>query len=65
MSTFAPVDGWITSHGPTGEANIDTALPLALLHLAAARDGQRDALPMFYANNTYFDPKIVIRKRAK
>ena len=59
------VDGWITSHGPTGEANIDTALPLALLHLEAAGTGSRSALPMFFANNTYFDPKIVIRKRAQ
>lgn len=58
-------DGWITSHGPEGETNIDTALPLALLHLAAAHEGQHDELPTFYANNTYFDPKIVIRKRAK
>ena len=59
------VDGWIVSHGKTGETNIDTALPLALLHLAAAGDGSRSNLPMFYANNTYFDPKIVIRKRQK
>lgn len=59
------VDGWICSHRRSGDANIDTALPLALLHLAAAHDGDRTALPVFYANNTYFDPKIVIRKRAR
>lgn len=60
------VDGWICSHGKTGDTNIDTALPLALLHLQAASDGaSRSSLPMFYPNNTYFDPKIVIRRRAK
>lgn len=59
------VDGWIASHDRTGEANIDTALPLALLHLEAARSGGRADLPAFFPNNTYFDPKIVIRKRAQ
>ncbi len=58
------VDNWIVSHGRTGESNIDTALPLALLHLDAAESDKRDDLPMFFPNNTYFDPKIVIRKRA-
>ena len=57
------VDGWIASHRTEGEANIDTALPLALLHLVAASDGSTGDLPAFYANNTYFDAKIVIRKR--
>jgi hypothetical protein len=56
-------DGLIVSHGQTGETSIDTGLPLALLHLAAAETGTRDTLADFYANNTYFDPKIVIRKR--
>ena len=56
------VDGWITSHGRNGDANIDTALPLALLHLETAGNNGEE-LPAFYANNTYFDPKIVIRKR--
>ena len=57
------VDGLIVSHHRTGETNIDSALPLALLHLAAAADGSRASLPAFYPNNTYFDPKIVLRKR--
>jgi hypothetical protein len=57
------VDGWFASHGKTGDANIDTPLPLALLHLEAATAGVSKPLPAFYANNTYFDPKIVIRKR--
>jgi len=57
------VEDLIVSHGTTGETNIDTALPLALLHLSAAGEGSRSDLPAFYANNTYFDPKIVIRKR--
>ena len=59
------VDGWFASHARSGPANIDTALPLGLLHLAAAEEGDRSQLPAFFANNTYFDPKIVIRKRAQ
>ena len=35
-----------------------------ILHLDAAESDKRDDLPMFFPNNTYFDPKIVIRKRA-
>ena len=55
----------IASGSRDGTANIDTALPLALLHLEAARQGNRQALPAFYPNNTYFDPKIVIRRWAQ
>ena len=40
---------------------IDSALPLALLHLAAGE--KASALPVFYPNLTYFDPKIVIRRQ--
>ena len=53
----------IASGATTGESNIDTALPLALLHLEAAARGDGVNLPAFYPNNTYFDPKIVLRKR--
>ncbi len=56
------VNGLIVSDGRKGESNIDTALPLALLHLEGARQGDRTSLPDFYPNNTYFDPKIVIRR---
>ena len=59
------VDGLIVSGGKTGESNIDTALPLALLHLEGAKRGDRSALPSFCPNNTYFDPKIVIRRWAE
>jgi len=57
------VDGFLVSDHPEGETSIDSALPLALLHIEAASQGSRDALPAFYPNNTYFDPKIVIRQR--
>ena len=59
------VNGLIVSGSRDGSTNIDTALPLALLHLEAAKQGQRGALPAFYPNNTYFDPKIVIRRWAQ
>ena len=59
------VDGMIVSGGTNGPTNIDTALPLALLHLEAARGGGRRGLPAFYANNTFFDPKVVISRRKR
>jgi pectate lyase len=45
-------------------ADIDSALPLALLHLAAVLEQTPTPLPTFYPNLTYFDPKIVIRRQA-
>lgn len=57
------VEDLLVSDEPKGETNIDSALPLALLHLEGARQGSRHALPAFFPNNTYFDPKIVIRLR--
>ena len=45
----------------TARAEIDSALPLALLHLAAGENAS--ALPAFYPNLTYFDPKVVIHRR--
>ena len=44
-------------------ADIDSALPLALLHLAAGP--RAPELPVFYPNLTYFDPKIAIRRRER
>lgn len=44
---------------------IDSALPLALLHLAAAQEGKRNDVPAFYASNVYWDPKVVRLKRQK
>ena len=57
------VEDLLVSDEPKGETNIDSALPLALLHVEGARQGSRHALPAFFPNNTYFDPKIVIRLR--
>lgn len=59
------VGDWIVSGAPDESSNIDTALPLALLHLEAARAGEKAPLPTFYPNNTYFDPKIVVRNWEK
>ncbi|NKB65924.1 MAG: hypothetical protein GKR89_02575 [Candidatus Latescibacteria bacterium] len=56
-------DGFFRTGGGD-QAHIDGALPLALVHLAAALDGGAEGLPAFYPNNTYFDPKIVIRRQA-
>ena len=58
------VDGLISSGSADGTTHIDSALPLALLHVEAAKAGGRKELPAFYPNNTTFDPKIVIRKKA-
>ena len=57
------VDDLLVSDEPKGETNIDSALPLALLHIEGAKQGDRSSLPAFFPNNTYFDPKIVIRLR--
>ena len=48
--------------GPISQTQIDSPLPLALLQLAGALSG-RDGVPSFYANNSYFDPKVVIARR--
>lgn len=57
------MNDFITSDKDNYLTNIDTALPLALLHVTAAKLGQRNKLPLFFPNNTYFDPKIVIHRR--
>jgi len=44
---------------------IDSTVPLALLHLAAARGESPNKLPAFYASNTYWNPKIVRAKRLR
>ncbi|HHZ89256.1 TPA: hypothetical protein EYN65_01635 [Candidatus Poribacteria bacterium] len=58
------VNGLMVSGERSGQTNIDSALPLALLHLEAASQGDRTELPAFYPNNTYFDPKVVIYHQA-
>ena len=58
------VNGLIVSGNREGQTNIDSALPLALLHLESAKQGNCVPLPAFYPNNTYFDPKIVIHRQA-
>ena len=58
------VNGLIVSSNREGQTNIDSALPLALLHLESAKQGNCVPLPAFYPNNTYFDPKIVIHRQA-
>ena len=58
------VNGLIVSSNREGQTNIDSALPLALLHLESAKQGNCVPLPVFYPNNTYFDPKIVIYRQA-
>lgn len=60
-------DGFLTTgtEGKDGHTGIDSALPLALLHLVAALDGRPADLPRFYPNQTYFDPKVVIALRRR
>ena len=48
-----------------GYSNIDNAVPLALLYLAAALEGRDVALPAFYANFTDFGPKVIIARRQR
>ena len=47
----------------TSKVKGQSALPLALLHLAAGP--RAPELPVFYPNLTYFDPKIAIRRRER
>lgn len=61
----ALADGFLRTGTETrdGYTSIDGALPLGLLHLAAAMEGPDVELPQFYPNLSFFDPKIVIRYR--
>lgn len=55
-----------TGTGPAGAGTlIDSALPLGLLHLAAALHDVRCDLPLFYPNLSYFDPKVVVARRSR
>ena len=53
----------LNSGEPKRFTRIDSALRLALLHLAAAQEGKRNDVPAFYASNVYWDPKVVRLKR--
>ena len=55
----------LNSGEPKRFTRIDSALRLALLHLAAAQEGKRNDVPAFYASNVYWDPKVVRLKRQK
>lgn len=59
------IDGFfITSEVTTnGWTKINSSLPLALLHLAAAIEGKNVELPTFYPGSTAFDPKVIIARR--
>jgi len=61
------VDGFFTTgaEGRDGFSRIDSALPLGLLHLAAAIEGREVELPAFYPNLSYFDPKVVVARRKR
>ena len=58
-------DGFFTTGEVTtnGLSKINSYLPLALLHLAAAIEGKDIDLPTFYPGSTAFDPKVVIARR--
>jgi pectate lyase len=60
-------DGFLTTGtGPAGPAtSIDSALPLGLLHLAAALQDSDCALPAYYPNLSYFDAKVVVAHRSR
>ncbi len=51
------VGDFIVSATGKTTSNFDSALPLALLHLATAQQGHGEPLPAFYPNHTYFSPK--------
>jgi hypothetical protein len=72
------VDGVLASMGDGGDAfptagttaagahritGIDSALPVALLHVAAQVGSTQVDLPQFAPNLSYFDPKILARQR--
>ena len=60
------IDGFFTTaaEATDGFTNIDNALPLALLHLAAAIEEKPIDLPTFYPNFTDFGPKVIIARRS-
>jgi hypothetical protein len=58
------IDGFFTMSGGNGLTKIDSSLPVALLHLAAAIDGKNIDLPTLYPNSTSFDPKVIIARRS-
>ena len=60
-------DGFFTIGGKSSSdyASIDSSLPLALLHVAAAAGDEAVDLPVFYPNSTSFDPKVIIARRKR
>ena len=58
------VNGLVVSGNRREQTNIDSALPLALLHLERANQENCVDLPAFHPNNTYFDSKVVIHRQA-
>lgn len=58
------VNGLLVSGNRREQTNIDSALPLALLHLERANQENCVDLPAFHPNNTYFDSKVVIHRQA-
>ncbi|MFC1714026.1 hypothetical protein ACFL6S_10165 [Candidatus Poribacteria bacterium] len=61
------VDSFFTTgrSASKGYTNIDSSLPVALLHLVAVVEGKSVDLPTFYPNSTSFDPKVVISRRKR
>ena len=59
------IDGFFTTGAEdrNGYTHIDSALPLALIHLVAATDAPECNPPTFYPNSTDFDPKVIIARR--
>jgi len=56
-------DGFFTTSMEKGFTRIDSHLPLALLHLSAAIEGQDSNLPKLYPGSGGFDPKVIIARR--
>lgn len=59
------VDGLFTSSGSNSDdvTGIDSAVPVALLRLAAELSGADETTPILYPNITQFDPKVVVARR--
>ena len=66
LARQCPVDGILPTGGDSPTyASVDNPLPLALLHVAAAASGSDASIPVLYANNSAFDPKVIIARRER
>jgi hypothetical protein len=66
LARQCPVDGIFPSGGESPTyASTDHPLPLALLHVAAAASQSQASLPALYANNSAFDPKVIIARQKR